>query len=378
MKKEIKNLIDISRFYGRDISYTLGGGGNTSYKDKNLLYIKASGHSLATISEDGFAVLDRNRLSPMLSRDYSNDSSQRELEVKNDLMKSSIHPEKQLRPSVETSLHDMIHYSYVVHTHPYMVNALMCSKDVFSCTKELFGDEALLIPYTDPGFVLSKTVAAEVNKYKETYSIDPKIIFLQNHGVFVAADTIEEIKNLYDKILQKIKSRIQEEIEIEDIPATRDFKKFLNVVDSILGTGQFSDYRNNSLVNHFTSNQDTLNQIIYPFIPDGIVYCKAYPLILEAGDWMSLDVKGLKKRISNFEQKYNYFPKIILLQNGPMLSIDSTRKSAKLALDIFEDGMKISFYSNSFGGPSFMTMEQIDFIDNWEVENYRRMISAGE
>lgn len=377
MKKEIQDLIDISQHYGGNKAYTLGGGGNTSYKDQHHLYIKASGHSLATITEDGFAVLDRSQLAPMLSHDYSLDSSQRELEVKNDLMKSSVYPEKKLRPSVETLLHDMIHYTYVVHMHPYLVNALMCSKGIQSFTKELFGEAGILIPYTDPGFILSKTVAKHIHLYHETFGTDPKIIFLQNHGVFVAADSIREIKFLYDSILEKIKSRISEEMEIVNCTISQDFEKFLEIANSILNTDQFLDYRYNSLVNHFTINQNSMDQINRPFIPDEIVYCKAYPLIIEENEWVALDAEGLKRRITEFEQNFNYFPKIILLEKGPMISIDSSKKTAELALDIFEDNMKISFYSNFFGGPNFMTTEQIDFIDNWEVENYRRMISAG-
>jgi hypothetical protein len=44
---------------------------------------------------------------------------------------------------------------------------------------------------------------------------------------------------------------------------------------------------------------------------------------------------------------------------------------------VFEDAMKVAYLSHSFGGPHPMTQEQIDFIDNWEVENYRRSVSAG-
>ena len=39
--------------------------------------------------------------------------------------------------------------------------------------------------------------------------------------------------------------------------------------------------------------------------------------------------------------------------------------------------MKIADLAQSFGGEHPMTQAQIDFIDNWEVENYRRKVSAG-
>jgi len=46
-------------------------------------------------------------------------------------------------------------------------------------------------------------------------------------------------------------------------------------------------------------------------------------------------------------------------------------------LEVFTDMMKISLLSEQFGGPHFMTGEQISFIDNWEVENYRRSEAKG-
>lgn len=60
--KEIEQLIEISRKYGRDSRYVIAGGGNTSYKNADKLRVKASGCALATITEDGFAVLDRKKL----------------------------------------------------------------------------------------------------------------------------------------------------------------------------------------------------------------------------------------------------------------------------------------------------------------------------
>jgi hypothetical protein len=44
---------------------------------------------------------------------------------------------------------------------------------------------------------------------------------------------------------------------------------------------------------------------------------------------------------------------------------------------VFTDMMKISYLSEQFGGPHFMTDGQISFIDNWEVENYRRSVAKG-
>ena len=42
-------IAEISHFYGSDERYVLAGGGNTSFKNEENLYIKGSGTALATI-----------------------------------------------------------------------------------------------------------------------------------------------------------------------------------------------------------------------------------------------------------------------------------------------------------------------------------------
>jgi rhamnose utilization protein RhaD (predicted bifunctional aldolase and dehydrogenase) len=121
--KEIQQLIEISRFYGQDSRFVIAGGGNTSYKNAGQLWVKASGSSLANITEDGFAVLDRAKLNRMSEKSYSNNAAKREEEVKNDLAEATLSKGK--RPSVETSMHNAIDFAFVVHLHPTAVNGLM-------------------------------------------------------------------------------------------------------------------------------------------------------------------------------------------------------------------------------------------------------------
>lgn len=152
--REIEQLIEISRFYGKDKRFVIAGGGNTSYKDERQIWVKASGFALATIDRDGFAVLDRDKLRLLSEKSYSDDTDLREAEVKSDLEAACI--TKNRRPSVETSMHNAINYAFVVHLHPTAVNGLMCSRQAENKLRELFGDEHLYIPYTDPGYVLFK------------------------------------------------------------------------------------------------------------------------------------------------------------------------------------------------------------------------------
>ena len=54
---DIEKLVEVSRRYGSDDRFVIAGGGNTSFKTAEKLWVKASVHALATIGEEGFAVL---------------------------------------------------------------------------------------------------------------------------------------------------------------------------------------------------------------------------------------------------------------------------------------------------------------------------------
>jgi rhamnose utilization protein RhaD (predicted bifunctional aldolase and dehydrogenase) len=128
MNQYIKDLTDISRFYGASMDYVIAGGGNSSYKDDKTLWIKASGEALAELTEEGLAVLDRDKLKKISTEKYSDDPLAREEQVKNDLYASILDHSKGKRPSVETSLHDLIRYRFVVHLHPSLINGILCSR----------------------------------------------------------------------------------------------------------------------------------------------------------------------------------------------------------------------------------------------------------
>ena len=203
---ELKQLVKISQFYGSDSRYVIAGGGNTSYKNADTLWVKASGHALATITEDGFAVLDRKKLNVISEKQYSSDTATREEEVKNDLAAACI--TKDRRPSVETSLHNALSASFIVHLHPTFVNGLMCSQQAEEMTHKLFGDEALYIPYIDPGYILFKEVESQIREYTKKHGHEPSIILLQNHGIFVGAESTEKIQAIYDDVLGKIEKAL--------------------------------------------------------------------------------------------------------------------------------------------------------------------------
>jgi len=379
--KEIQQLIEISQFYGRDSRFVIAGGGNTSYKNAEKIWVKASGSSLATIPEDGFAVLDRAKLNLMSDKTYSANAAEREEQVKNDLAAATLTKGK--RPSVETSMHNVIDFAFVVHLHPTLVNGLMCANNAESDLKRLFGAKTLYIEYTDPGYVLFKKVEDAIKAFRAEDGAEPAVIWLQNHGIFVGANSIDEIKVLYTKILSTLNDSLTSSETIikmfEEPRATCSCtEQILPGIRMILSKEGLKTLkvRKNTLVKHFYDTEEAQAKIAKPFTPDAIVYCKSNYIFLNDEEPEAVLTEA-EKQILAFTAKFGYQPKIFLIKGIGLVAAGDNAAQCDIILDVFEDAMKIAYYAESFGGAHPMTQAQIDFIDNWEVENYRRGVAAG-
>lgn len=387
--KQIEDLIAISRKFGQDSRFVIAGGGNTSYKDENRLWVKASGHALATITEDGFAVLDRALLNEMGEKAYNEDTAIREEQVKNDLSVACI--TKDRRPSVETSLHNCMGFAFVVHLHPTLVNGLMCSVNAEAACKEIFPD-ALYIEYTDPGYTLFKKVYDRIKAYKAEKGKEPQVIFLQNHGIFVGGDTTAEIEGIYSEVLGKLEAKVAALPEgwSEVSPTVTDVIPAIRQMLSRSGRGfKTLKVTKNALVDFFIDGcsvtstgsatdcpgKSGFDKIAKPFTPDIIVYCKSSYIFIEAESDEEI-LKQAEEEIEAFVSEKGYTPKVLLIKGIGLIAVGDSSRNAQIITDVFTDAMKIAFYAQSFGGEHPMERAWIDFIDNWEVENYRRKVAS--
>ncbi|WP_430932629.1 class II aldolase/adducin family protein [Saccharicrinis sp. 156] len=368
MDKNIDRLIKISQTFGKNPDYIIAGGGNSSYKDEDRMWVKASGTSMADIDENGFVCLDRNKMQVLSEKTYSDDATAREQEVKQDLQNAILFPEGK-RPSVEASMHEVIQYAFIMHTHPTLVNGVLCAKKSKEMIEDLFGDDVVYVPYTDPGYVLFKEVVNALLKYKDKKAKEAQIIFLENHGVFVGADSCEEIEKIYTEIEEKLKSKAS---SCPPDSGKGDNEALLKLAGQIELNGEeskvYAAVDDSELTKSFVKDANSFASVSVPFTPDNIVYCKSKYLLVT-------DKDDVNARIASFKKECGYNPKVIALEGKGLVCIEENMKSAKIVLDVYKDMMKVSYLSESFGGPRPMTQQQIDFIDNWEVENYRRKIS---
>jgi rhamnose utilization protein RhaD (predicted bifunctional aldolase and dehydrogenase) len=168
-----------------------------------------------------------------------------------------------------------------------------------------------------------------MDAYREEAGRDADIIFLQNHGVFVGAESPQAMDSRYSYIMDTIRVKVAREPEPE-----ADIKRMLK-------------------------DRDSFAALDGAFTPDHIVYAGARPLFVE--NEAAIPEKP---------------PKVVAIQGGGVRTFAPTEKAAVLAGELFRDAVKVSVYSENFGGPRFMDKEQVDFICNWEVERYRSSVST--
>ncbi len=374
--EQVQLLFEISRLLGVDSRFVIAGGGNTSYKNAEKLWVKASGSSLATITEDGFAVLDRARLKVLSERTYSSDSAEREEQVKNDLAAACI--SKGRRPSVETSMHNAIDYAFVIHLHPTAANGLMCANNAESDLRRLFGEQALYIPYTDPGYVLFKLVDESIVAYRKAHSAEPQVIWLQNHGIFDAANRHDDVTAIYTDVLAKLEGAVKEPLPVGEVELAPAILKTVPGLRMLLSTQGLKTLkvRANALTAYYSESEANQKKIARPFTPDAIVYCKSNVIFINESEPEAILAQA-KQVIPAFAEKFGYLPKVLVIKGIGLVAVGDNAAQCDTILDVFEDAMKVAWIAGSFGGEHPMTQAQIDFIDNWEVENYRRAVAAG-
>ena len=356
----LDQLIRMSQKYGANPEYVLAGGGNTSQKDADTLFVKASGTTLATIDESGFVAIDRHLLQKMWNTTYSSDSAIREAEVLNDLM-ASRRPGQTGRPSVETALHDLVEYRFVLHLHPALVNGLTCSNhDRVWVQSNL--NSVVWLDATKPGFLLAVACKTLFATYKAQFGKAPQILLIENHGVFFGADTLEEIDGLVDGLMNQIRRSTIVLPDFSFVPSADNINNIQKEIQSV-SPDAVVVHESNRAIRSLSDFLVGEPEIRLPFTPDHIVYCGPYPLYTSRTD--------LVKDYQKFVQTHGFPPKTILVRSSGLFSIGKNLKMATLSKELFLDEVKILAYSKNFGGPRFMTPEDIDFIIHWEVENYR-------
>jgi rhamnose utilization protein RhaD (predicted bifunctional aldolase and dehydrogenase) len=366
----LDELVELSHYFGKNSELVLAGGGNSSCKDDNIMFIKGSGTSLATITAEEFVGMDRKKLEETMEKKYSADETKREAEVLANVMDARLPGNMSKRPSIETLLHNLFPARFVMHLHPPLVNGLTCGKNGKKFAAEFFGESFAWIPAECPGYLLAMSCKKIIGEYMREKGVMPKYIFLGNHGIFASAEDIAAIKENMAFVMDRLTAAAMRKPDFSMVPRqkkaeTEDFKKALS---GLFPQNAVVLHTANEEIIKLTDNENSFAPLARPFTPDHIVYCKARLLRLKyTGD--------VKSEFSAFVAENGYEPKVICVKGLGAFFIGFNAIEAKNAKMLFMDAVKIAAYAENFGGYLHLPDDIVNFILGWEMETYRQKVA---
>lgn len=384
----LDQLVRLTRYFGSDIEYVIAGGGNTSFKEGDRLYVKGSGVAMGAVSEESFVEMYRDPLGELLGQDLGSDPDLREERFKQAVLAARVHPEKGQRPSVESMLHNMMPRRFVVHTHPTTANQLTCCVQGETLVREIFADSVLWIPYVDPGFTLAKALHLALHDFAARTGRDcPAAVLMQNHGLIVCADSPEEIRETTERILAAIVAHR------DSLPAGMGFGtiqclekgRACHLIDTVGPVLRALLAEGEALkVVTFDDSEEVLNLVggLHgkevaaggPLTPDQIVYCHSFPMWFEPveGEEAVQATDRLRKAIDHHRATTHHPPLVILVQGLGLFAAGDDYAQAETVRLVYADAIKVMYGAQRLGGVHPLPQREREFIENWEVEAYRR------
>ena len=356
-----------SRLLGSDQNLVLHGGGNTSVKIDNLLYVKGSGWDLASIEKEGFPGVDLDVLKEMATRQTLSDT-QMVAEQKAAMIDKSAP-----NPSIEAILHAIIPFTYVDHTHADAVVTITNTPDAKSKLREIYGENMLIIEYVMPGFILAKTI------YEQTKDIDwDKLdgIILLNHGVFSFDDDAKKSYEKMIKIVDKASKYLQKHTDIAYTQTTTspELEQFITPISKLRGKTIIPKMINTPQAYYFSKLPD-IKTIIHngPLTPEHVIRTKAFPAILK---------DDIKKDLFTYTQAYEaYFNKYakdeIMLDTAPRWAVipnqgvvvfGTDEKENTILSDIISHTIDAILRAKQLGSWHSLDKKDIFAMEYWELE----------
>ncbi|MDX9845235.1 MAG: class II aldolase/adducin family protein [Aquabacterium sp.] len=183
----------ISRFcaqIGANPLLVQGAGGNVSWKDSEVLWIKASGTWLKeALERDIFVPVDLIDLGVALKNERFDATPK--------VIAGAV-----LRPSIETVLHALLPQRVVVHVHAIDALAWLVRTDPWPALQSRLSPrwKPCFVPYRKPGAELARVIAEAVSSNPTT-----QLVCMANHGVVIAADTLDEVQLILEDTITALR-----------------------------------------------------------------------------------------------------------------------------------------------------------------------------
>jgi rhamnose utilization protein RhaD (predicted bifunctional aldolase and dehydrogenase) len=360
-----------SRILGQDEDLVLHGGGNTSVKIDDTLYVKGSGWDLATIEEPGFSPVDLTALQEMATRDHLSDTQM----VKE--QRAALHDSSAPNPSIEAILHAIIPYDFVDHTHADAVVTLSNTPNGEALIREVYGPNVLIIDYVMPGFILAKHIF-EKTKHLDWDTLEG--IILLNHGIFTFDDNA---KASYDKMIELVSKA---ETYLEKTTKAPETCKPRTLSDDFMETLQqeASRLRGQSITLSLIdddacralASMQNVGHIVHQgeLTPEHVIRIKPFPAIIAD------DPKGdLKRFVQTYEAYFDTHadeshicldkaPRYAIIKDFGAVAFGKDEKETRVISDIVRHTAKSMLQAEQLGGWTSLKPSDIFDMEYWELE----------
>lgn len=394
MDDNLKDMLKISNAVGNDPRLIQGGGGNTSVKTDGgeLMYVKASGTALGQMQPDqGYRLVDVRRCAAIAEDEQLQTlgSAEREAEVLDRLMKCCV-DELEGRPSVEASLHAMLGRC-VVHTHPSVVNGLLCAEGGRDALAELFGGldpPYLYIEYAGAGYTLARRMHAELASYEREHGRLPEVVFLENHGLFVVTEEADKALAITQDVFAAIEAataRAQEEAGLPTFTPLKGPQEQTAVAEvaaamrrfhaAVFGRPALMCFECDETVTGFLRLPRAAQLCkVSPLVPDQVVYCRDRPV------WVDLPaeqeaIQGHVAAALHRAEAGADTPLCVLVGGLGLFCAASSPSLLEAVCGTMRAILETLSVAVHFGGPRGLSNDALEFLRNWEVDRFRRQVA---
>jgi putative hydrolase of the HAD superfamily len=344
IKNELCYFENINKRYGERLDYTQAGGGNTSFKMDDLMFIKSSGIKLSDIkTNNGYTIVNNKSL----YNDVSNN------------IKNNIEDYKYIlnsKPSIETYMHSFLK-KYVIHLHIAFLNTILVKNDARNILNKMYkniSEKILIIDYISPGYSLS----LEIHKsYK-----NEDIIFLLNHGIILTSNNYKSINDNLNELSMLFCKYFDENNEFNK-PECINYNinnTISNIIENISHSKTITLLSENANIKNLLTNHYEIFDLNIIF-PDLLVYCGEKILFIE-------EIKEV--HFIEYITRFNYAPKLIIHKKNLYICSGTINKCYEI------ENVLLSYLQivNNNENVKSLSKEEIYYLNNWDAEKYRQSL----
>jgi rhamnulose-1-phosphate aldolase/alcohol dehydrogenase len=399
-REPVDLLVYASRLVGAETSLAVWGGGNTSLKltepdlrgrPIRVLRVKGSGSDLKSVVRRDFPGVRLDDVLALLDREAMGDQEMV------DYLARCLQEPGSPRPSIETLLHGFLPFEAVIHTHADAIVALTNTAGGREAVRDLFGKDAVSIPYRRPGFRLSREVWEAVGGHPEARGV-----VLEKHGLLTWGDTLRDAYLATIDLVTRAETRLADAARRRPVwrptAATVDPAARRAVATAVAPVLRGLLGRDRRVVLRFDDSEDVLGLVgapeaarltqIGPATPDHTIYSKRLPCFVPVADPPTAAgvIAALRPAVEAFVRDYaayfeacrtegatltDPYPRVVLVPGLGMFTSGKDARTAEIVADIYRHTAFVLRAASAVGPYVSLTAEEAFGVEFWPLELYK-------